>query len=504
MAQAARSHVVAIAVPLQGHMNPMMELCKQLAAKGSTVTFLNTDLNHLRILLHHSSKQHTNTCFMVDDAPHQPPLPPIFQYDGLDIRLMSIGDGLPTGRAGALEAALMKPPTIPEIISSCVGPTVESALEQAILKLMRAAGEPPITCIVSDMRLMYTQDVANRLGVPRVAFWTQSAASFSTNLVVTNGYTPPADDTALITCIPGAPPHKRSDMSALLIADPSTLSYNVATRPFHRLQENAWILLNGFDEMEASAMEALKAASSKILTVGPLITTPFFNFSINPNTNPKAPQHADVLNWLDKQALSSVLYVSFGTLAERSADQVIELAQGLEASGQPFLWVIRSDILSASPDIATNIKQCKEGRALVVEWAPQPHILSHPSIGGFLTHCGWNSILESIMSGVPMLTWPSIVDQGLNAKCIANQWMIGLELHVDEGGCVGKAEVEKKVLELMKEESRGTQLRQNVAKIRDSALKAIAIGGSSHANLEVFEKWLMGISSSRLSPLSCH
>jgi len=150
-----------------------------------------------------------------------------------------------------------------------------------------------------------------------------------------------------------------------------------------------------------------------ILPVGPLLPKAYFSGSAA-TANMSDP----CLEWLDTQPESSVLYVSFGSVAVLSVAQIHELARGLEASGERFLLILR---LPHNPDnrplLPEGFEERMKGRGLVhIGWAPQLHVLSHRALGGFLTHCGWNSTLESICRGVPMLTWPIQADQPMNAR----------------------------------------------------------------------------------------
>lgn len=490
-----KPQVVAVPLTLQGHINPLMELCKKLAARGFSISFINSDLNHQRML--HSlnisvkeekQQQQDNDVLSSSVA--------LFEEEGLDFRLLSLGDG--GGLINKEETRDTRPPDVEKLVREVLAPGFREALQRLMDRLVEDEARS-LLCIISDMRLAFTQDIAHKLGIPRVAFWTQSAASFATNLIFSNGYRPPPDDTELITCIPGAPPHTRSQVSFVLTVDRSNWLSEFGASPFERVQEPAWILINTLDGMEPSAMAALRN-EIRILTTGPLLLPPFFNFSVtaaqkSTQTVLKDFRASGCLDWLDAQAPSSVLYVSFGTLATRSPLQLEELAFGLEASGQPFLLVFRPDLMPGNPaSFLDGILHRTNGNAKVVSWAPQFELLSHPSVGGFLTHCGWNSILESVTAGKPMLSWPTFADQDLNARCVADEWRIGMDLEVDECRQVKREEVTKKVKELM-EGKEGREVRENVSKLRDAAHKAIAPGGSSTANLELFVRWLEGLSS---------
>lgn len=118
-----------------------------------------------------------------------------------------------------------------------------------------------------------------------------------------------------------------------------------------------------------------------------------------------------------------MLYVCFGSLYEFAESQLLEIALGLESSNICFIWVIKSDaFLLLDKDFEERVKD----RELIIKgWAPQVLILNHPAVGGFMTHCGWNSVLESVSSGVPMITWPLFAEQFYNGNFVLTHWKIG-------------------------------------------------------------------------------
>ena len=127
---------------------------------------------------------------------------------------------------------------------------------------------------------------------------------------------------------------------------------------------------------------------------------------------------------------------------------------GLEATQYPFLWVIRPNLIHGqSPTFDVNFLERVKDRACIVDWAPQLDILSHTSVCGFFTHGGWNSIVDAIIVGVPMLGWPYFGDQPINCKCIEQGWKVGLRLQDDDNATmetlVSRNVVEAKVEKLI-------------------------------------------------------
>ncbi|CAA0830538.1 UDP-glycosyltransferase 85A7 [Striga hermonthica] len=188
------------------------------------------------------------------------------------------------------------------------------------------------------------------------------------------------------------------------------------------------------------------------------------------------------MGWLDTQRPKSVLYVSFGSVAVMTRDQFTEFWHGLVDSGKPFLWAIRPNLIvdDNGPNITTldELKAATPMRGLIVGWAPQEDVLAHDAVGGFLTHSGWNSTLESMTAGKPMICWPAIADQQVNSRCVSHMWKVGLDMK----DICERSTVEKMVRHLM--ESGREELLRSTEEIARLARESVREGGSSHRNLE--------------------
>ncbi|KAK4349515.1 hypothetical protein RND71_032270 [Anisodus tanguticus] len=203
------------------------------------------------------------------------------------------------------------------------------------------------------------------------------------------------------------------------------------------------------------------------------------------------PMANECLNWLNRQPISSVVYVSFGSMAKLEAEQMEELAWGLKNSNKNFLWVVRS---TEEPKLPKNfLDELASEKGLVVSWCPQLQVLEHKSIGCFLTHCGWNSTLEAISLGVPMVTMPQWSDQPTNTKLVQDVWEMGIKAKQDEKGIV-RREVIEECIKLVMEEEKGNVIRGNAKKWKELARNAMDEGGSSDKNIEEFVSKLMTIS----------
>lgn len=247
------------------------------------------------------------------------------------------------------------------------------------------------------------------------------------------------------------------------------------------------IVANSFKELEGGAISALQEeepGKPPIYPVGPLIQM---------DSGSKV-DGSGCLTWLDGQPRGSVLYVSFGSGGTLSHEQLIELASGLEMSEQRFLWVIRcpndkianatffnlQDSTNPLDFLPKGFLEKTRGLGLVVpNWAPQTQILSNKSTGGFLTHCGWNSTLESIVHGVPLIAWPLYAEQKMNAVMLSGDIKVALRPNAnEESGVVGRLEIAKVVKGLMEGEE-GKGVRSRMRDLKDAAAKVLSEDGSS-------------------------
>ncbi|KAI4300808.1 hypothetical protein L6164_034142 [Bauhinia variegata] len=201
------------------------------------------------------------------------------------------------------------------------------------------------------------------------------------------------------------------------------------------------------------------------------------------------------LEWLDKQEHNSVIFVSFGTTTSLSDEQIKQLATGLEQSQQKFIWVLRhadkGDIFNEEvrkPELPNGFEESIEGIGLILrEWAPQLEILSHPSTGGFMSHCGWNSCIESITMGVPIAAWPMHSDQPRNRVLITDVLKVGVVAknwdRRDE--LVMASEVENAVRKLIASKE-GDEMRKRAMNLRDVVLQSMDEGGISRLEMDNF------------------
>jgi len=258
------------------------------------------------------------------------------------------------------------------------------------------------------------------------------------------------------------------------------------------------MIMNSFEELEpAYAGGYKKMRNNKLWCLGPLSYSNKDHLDKAQRGRMASIEECHLRCWLDCQKPETVIYACFGSLCNLTAPQLIELALALEASERPFIWVIREGSYSEPLEkwIEENgFEERTNARSLLIRgWAPQLLILSHPAIGGFITHCGWNSTLEAICAGVRMVTWPLFGDQFLNESLAVDVLKVGVKVGVERpvtwgeeekvGVLVKKEDVERAIVKLMDETSENVEMRKRVRELAEKAKGAVEKGGSSHSNV---------------------
>ncbi|XP_058100224.1 hydroquinone glucosyltransferase-like [Magnolia sinica] len=292
--------------------------------------------------------------------------------------------------------------------------------------------------------------------------------------------------------LPGCVPIQGSDLPDG-ISQRSDEAYLWILRHTKRYKEAKGILVNSFTGLEPEAIHALKEGrlgGPSVYPVGPVVRT---------DSVREGDTH-ECLRWLAQQPRGSVLFVCFGSGGTLSSDQMNELALGLELSGQRFLWVVRcphgkdssTAMFSSDPsDYLPKgfVARTKAVGLVVPSWAPQIQVLSHMSTGGFLSHCGWNSSLESIVHGVRMIAWPLYAEQKMNAVLLVDGLKVALRPTAGENGLVGREEIARIVKDLMEGEE-GERMKKRMQELKDASARALAEDGSSFMALsEVAREW---------------
>ncbi|XP_027335282.1 hydroquinone glucosyltransferase-like [Abrus precatorius] len=296
--------------------------------------------------------------------------------------------------------------------------------------------------------------------------------------------------------IPGCVPIHGRDLPKP-VQDRTSQVYELFLQRCKQLHLADGVLVNSFRGIEAGPIRALTEEGygyPSVYPIGPVIQ----------KGSGDVRNGCECLRWLENQVTNSVLYISFGSGGTLPQDQLNELALGLEISGKKFLWVLRAPSRSANSaylDSETDdssrflpcgfIERTKEQGLVVPSWAPQVQVLSHSAIGGFLSHCGWNSTLESVMNGVPLIAWPLFAEQGMNAVLLTEGLKVALRPKADENGLVERGEVAKVVRRLLEGEE-GREIGKRMQNLKDTALKTLQEEGSRTKTLVQLAVYLMG------------
>ncbi|CAK9187104.1 unnamed protein product, partial [Ilex paraguariensis] len=274
--------------------------------------------------------------------------------------------------------------------------------------------------------------------------------------------------------------------SFLRTTNPNDIMFDFMGEEAQNCLNASTIIFNSFDALENEVLEAFTSKFNypNTYTIGPLHllcrNVPESEVKSLNSSLWKPDSHC--LQWLDQRERDSVVYVNYGSVATMSVQHFQEFAWGLANSKQPFLWIVRPDILQGNSVMLPQafLEETKD-RGLLASWCAQDEVLAHSAVGAFLTHCGWNSAIESICEGVPMICWPFFADQQTNCRYSCTEWGIGMEINHD----VNREEVEELVRQMMEGE-KGQKMRVKARDWKKKAEEATTIGGSSYNNFDKF------------------
>ncbi|CAN4126323.1 unnamed protein product [Withania somnifera] len=454
-------HAVLIPLPFQGHINPFTHLAMKLASKGFTITFVGTESTHQQITKAQSLTDEYNPFSHA-------------QKSGIDIRYAKISDGFPLSfdrRAN--------PRQFMEGLTHVFQTHVDDFIENLVL----SKPIPPISCVIADSFHVWGSMIAKKYNLVNVSFWTEPATVLSVyyhmDLLKSNGHFGRYDkykDT--IRYIPGVQAIKPEDLPSYYHEDADPNACNYVFKCIEDAQKADFVIGNTVQELESSTISALQK-QQPFYAIGPIFPTNFTKRTISTSLIPAS----DYTNWLNSKQDDTVLYISFGSLAHLSKQDILEIAQGILISKVSFIWVLRHNIVVSGEKniLPLGFEEETADRGLVVSWCSQLEVLSHPAVGGFLTHCGWNSILESIWCKVPMICFPVMADQLTNRKLVVDDWRIGVNL------CTGRSIKREVVAEnIGKIMSKSDELKKNIEKTKMILENALCDEGSSEKNLNQF------------------
>jgi hypothetical protein len=374
---------------------------------------------------------------------------------------------------------------------------VKEAISSSVL-----SNSIPLAGLVVDIFCSAMIDVAHELRVPSYVFFTSNAAILGFLL-----YLPTRNDQVGIEFSESdpdsaIPSYVNPVPSSVLPAFAFHKEGGYISMVYHgrKCKEATGILVNSFHELESHAFSSLlDDGIPPVYGVGPLI-----NLKDRINSEVNEAEHEKIRKWLGDQPPSSVVFLCFGSWGGFGAPQLKETAIALERSGHRFIWSVRlesppSEKVSAPSDcpnleevLPVGFLERTRKIGMVCGWAPQVEVLAHKAIGGFVSHCGWNSILESLWHGVPIAAWPIYAEQQINAFQMVRDLGLAMELKLDYRSgeeVVAAGEIEKAVKCLMDSES---EVRKSVKEMRGKSRKALMNGGSSFASLGRLIETMLG------------
>ncbi|KAL6851755.1 hypothetical protein ACP4OV_020319 [Aristida adscensionis] len=432
-----------------GHLNPMVELAKNLLRHGHAVTIAVID-------------------------------PP-------DADAMSAGAMARLAASNpAIAFRLLPAPVSPDTAAHPVKRSLDTLrlANPALREFLRS--QPAADALVLDMFCVDALDVAAEVGVPAYFFFASNASVLAVflNLPYIYPTVPSFREMGKAPLhFPGVPPIRAMDM-VFPTMDKDSEPIKVRLYQFKRIPEGTGVLVNSFGWLEPRALKALQDGicvpgrrTPRIFCIGPLV---------NDGKKGDHGERHECLTWLDAQPARSVVFLCFGSKGTFSAAQLQEIARGLESSGHRFLWAVRSppeeqkdfpelDLERLLP--AGFLEKTRDRGMVVKNWVPQAEVVQHEAVGAFVTHCGWNSTLEAIMAGLPMICWPLYAEQRMNKVFMVEEMKIAVALEGYEE-FVKAEEVDAKV-RLVMESEEGKVLRDRLMLAKDKALEAIKEDGSS-------------------------
>lgn len=462
MEPSLHAHVMLVSFPGQGHINPLLRLGKLIASKGLIVTFVTTEQPW--------GKKMRQANKIQDGV-----LKPV----GLGfLRFEFFNDGLADDDEKRFDFHAFRP-------------HLELVGKREIKKLVQRYEKEPVTCLINNAFVPWVCDVADELQIPSAVLWVQSCACLTAYYYYHHRLVkfPTKTEPELSVEIPSLPLLKHDEIPSFLYPTSPYAAYgDVILDQFKRLENHKpiSIFIDTFHELEKDIIDHMShlLPQVNISPVGPLFK---MAQTISSDIKGDIAEHVgESIEWLDSREPSSVVYISFGTVAHLKQEQIDEISQGLVISGLSFLWVVRPPMEGSALKPYVLPRELEE-KGKIVEWCPQEKVLAHPAIACFLSHCGWNSTMEALSSGVPVVCFPQWGDQVTDAVYLVDVFKTGVRLSrgASEAKIVSREVVAEKLLEATIGK-KAVEMRENARRWKEEAEAAVANGGSSDLNFNEF------------------
>ncbi|KAL7588850.1 hypothetical protein Lser_V15G36172 [Lactuca serriola] len=414
-------HVLIFPLPFQGPVNCALKLAELLCLSGIHVTFLNTEHIHRPLL------RHTQVVSRFNSYPN--------------FRFETIPDGVEHEKPVSGDRFM----EVMEAVDTVSRPLFR---EMMVSGSLSSKSERPVTVMIPDACFSFAVDIALETSTPVVVFDTVSPCCLWTSYLnlptlIQAGDVPFKGDDLdeLIKSVPGTE-HimRRRDLASFCRTnDLSDPVIQLILKEARTAPQAQGFIINTFEDLDALILPHMKKLCPNIYPIGPLHSLHKARLMANTTlvsseatlSNSVWKEDRTCLSWLDKHPPKTVLYVSIGSLATMTVNQLLEIWHGVVNSEKPFLWVRRPGSITGEYDesqIPIQLLERTKEIGCIVDWAPQEDVLAHPAVGGFLTHSGWNSTIESIVEGVPMICWPYFVDQQVNSRFVGEVWKLGIDM----------------------------------------------------------------------------
>ncbi|KAK4768188.1 hypothetical protein SAY87_003329 [Trapa incisa] len=443
-----QAHALVVPCSAQGHINPMLQFSKRLVSKGIWVT--------LAITVHLAKSMHMDPSGSIE--------------------IETISDGYDNGGVESMEA-YHRSLTV-----------VGSQTLRSLIKRLDESGKP-VQAVIYDGFIPWALDVAKECGKLGVVFFTQTCAVNNIYYHYKKGLVELPLKGPRVS-FPGLPPLEPSETPSF-VNDPGSYPaiHDWVLSQFSNVEKADYYLVNTFYELEKEVVDWMWKNLWPIKTIGPTVPSAYTDKRLEDDKeytlNLSKPNIEACARWLSRKRPRSVVYVSFGSIADLKPEQMAELAAALDQnrSRYSFLWIVRESERSKLPP--EFLAGPEEESGLILTWCSQLEVLNHDSIGCFITHCGLGSTLEAISLGVPLVAVPQWSDQPTNAKFIEDVWRVGVRARPsNKTGIIDKGEFERCMEEVMEGE-KGKAIKENAKKWKDLAREAVDKGGDSDKNIEL-------------------
>ncbi|KAH7835863.1 hypothetical protein Vadar_030621 [Vaccinium darrowii] len=459
-------HVFFFPMMAHGHMIPILDIAKLFATRGVKSTIITTPLN---------AHCFTKSVERINQLG--------FQMGIITIKFPAVAAGLPEGCENA-----------DQVTSDDMLPIFFKAVTMLQEPVERILDEIRPDCLVADFFFPWAAEAAAKFGIPRLVFHGTSffALCASENLRLYKPQREVSSDDEPFS-VPDLP-HQIKLTKMQLPERERNESETDFSRLRIRMKESELasygVIANTFYELEPEYADYYRnVLKRKVWNIGPVSLC-------NLEVEDKAQRgkeatigEQECLKWLDSKESDSVIYICFGSMAKFDDSQLYEIAMGLESSGQQFIWVVRRQKSEEEKEewLPEGFEERVKNKGLIIRgWAPQVLILDHEAVGGFVTHCGWNSTLEGISAGVPMVTWPVFAEQFFNEKLVTEILRIGVSVGnlkwSRTASGVKREEIGKAVRRVMVGEE-AAEMRTKARGFKEMAKKVVEEGGSSYTNL---------------------